>query len=260
LIYELHGRTRENYDIRHIIEEIRVKNCETKQMTEPEAGCSTDRRSEAAVQDRILNKEDTPKTKLDKVRMLFFICILLLPVYMGCVCFFKSHGIQNPIPAVSGIMTAAALCMYAAYKIYDSRAILTEWIQNITAGQFHKEKAMEHAGREKCTAIAEEIRQNQNETILRLVSDNTIDTMIVSKTPYLIGSDESAADGCIMNSSVSRIHARIERIAGSFFLEDMGSGNGTFYNGIRIEGEEKVRLLDSDTVCFSGKEYTVSLR
>jgi DNA-binding winged helix-turn-helix (wHTH) protein len=45
---------------------------------------------------------------------------------------------------------------------------------------------------------------------------------------------------------VSRFHARIARDAGGVLLEDLGSKNGTFRNGQRIE--EPVYLLDGDMI------------
>lgn len=58
------------------------------------------------------------------------------------------------------------------------------------------------------------------------------------KQPEIImGRDEEAAV-MLQDISVSRHHAKVVLEGNSFFLEDMGSGNGTFLNGSRVEREE----------------------
>ena len=240
LIYELHGRTRGNYDIRCIIEEINSKNRKTEESWELETDRQFTQQKESMIQDSSLLHKADVRSKLPKPVMMFLICILPVVVCFSCIFYFRMHGIRNPIPVALGIMTSAALCMYMVYKVYDSRAILAGYFRNFPAARKKEEMP-------ECS-------------VLKLVSDNTIDTITVSKTPFLLGSDEHEADGLIVNPLVGRLHARIERIAGSFFLEDLSSANGTFYNGIRVEREEKVRLLNCDTVCFAGQEYVVSLR
>jgi len=55
---------------------------------------------------------------------------------------------------------------------------------------------------------------------------------------------------------VSRRHARLEVREGSVFLEDLGSKNGTFCNGTRIQG--KVRLAAGDSLSFGAATYVLS--
>lgn len=52
--------------------------------------------------------------------------------------------------------------------------------------------------------------------------------------PMIIGRRENC-DIIITDSSVSRRHARVEYYQGSFKLSDLGSTNGTFVNGVRID-------------------------
>jgi predicted component of type VI protein secretion system len=58
-----------------------------------------------------------------------------------------------------------------------------------------------------------------------------------------IGSSE-AADIVVADSSVSRVHALLERLAGSWFVQDLGSRNGTFVNGERVQVRRVVRPSD----------------
>ncbi|MBU7006618.1 FhaA domain-containing protein [Phosphitispora fastidiosa] len=47
------------------------------------------------------------------------------------------------------------------------------------------------------------------------------------------------------DSNISRVHASIDFMEGSFFITDLGSTNGTFVNGIRIS---KKKLADGDRI------------
>jgi predicted component of type VI protein secretion system len=58
-----------------------------------------------------------------------------------------------------------------------------------------------------------------------------------------IGSSE-AADIVVADTSVSRVHALLERLAGSWFVQDLGSRNGTFVNGERVQVRRVVRPSD----------------
>src|SRR5260370_35649115 len=51
---------------------------------------------------------------------------------------------------------------------------------------------------------------------------------------------------CLESQAVSRHHARILRVDSSFFVEDMGSSNGTYINGARIR--DRAPLTEKDTL------------
>ncbi len=56
----------------------------------------------------------------------------------------------------------------------------------------------------------------------------------------------------ISSGAVSRRHARIRRQSGDITIEDLGSSNGTFVNGVRLS--EPHALHDDDTVKFGSVE------
>lgn len=58
----------------------------------------------------------------------------------------------------------------------------------------------------------------------------------------------------ISSSRVSRRHARIVVTGGRAVLEDLGSKNGTYLRGHRIQ--EPVELSDGDEICF-GRDFVV---
>jgi hypothetical protein len=58
-----------------------------------------------------------------------------------------------------------------------------------------------------------------------------------------IGSSD-AADVVVADGSVSRVHALLEWLGGSWFVQDLGSRNGTFVNGERVQVRRVVRPSD----------------
>src|SRR5262249_44695582 len=51
---------------------------------------------------------------------------------------------------------------------------------------------------------------------------------------------------CLPPKAVSRQHAQILSEKDSFFVEDLGSSNGTYLNGVRVEGRQP--LTERDTL------------
>src|SRR6516225_7182856 len=62
---------------------------------------------------------------------------------------------------------------------------------------------------------------------------------------------------CLDAKAVSRQHAQILLEDGAYFVEDMGSSNGTFVNGSRITG--RVPLTENDTLQIGPYLFTLRL-
>jgi hypothetical protein len=82
------------------------------------------------------------------------------------------------------------------------------------------------------------------------------DTEKIDKDIYIIGRS-SKCDLVINSVKVSREHAIITRERGEFFIEDLGSANGTWYKGERIE---KMKLKDGDEVFICDEKFKFVLR
>lgn len=59
-------------------------------------------------------------------------------------------------------------------------------------------------------------------------------------------------DVAVRLETVSRLHAAVERRADGFWLADLGSANGAFVNGERLDGAR--RLTDGDLIGLGGPE------
>lgn len=64
----------------------------------------------------------------------------------------------------------------------------------------------------------------------------------ITKYPVIVGKLKSEVDCCISDQSVSRIHAKIEKINGKLYIRDMNSTNGTEIDGKKIHVGESLEI------------------
>ena len=91
--------------------------------------------------------------------------------------------------------------------------------------------------------------------ILKYQGSGAQQDITIEKDSFILGKEAGEVDGCITGKSVSRIHARISREDGSYYLEDMNSTNGTYLNGERLEYRQKEKLTARDRVMFGMEEF-----
>lgn len=80
--------------------------------------------------------------------------------------------------------------------------------------------------------------------------DNNIQ-ISTDKLPLTIGKMEGCVDFVIPNKTISRIHARLFQEKGNMYLIDLGSTNGTYHNGCRLQAQKAVRIVPGDEVRLS---------
>lgn len=82
----------------------------------------------------------------------------------------------------------------------------------------------------------------------------------VEKTsPTIIGQLKEQADLVLPSTAVSRVHASVEQRAGSWYLKDLNSRNGTWVNDRELYGEEEKELINGDQVRFADLVYQVEI-
>jgi|GEM_PF-6063845 len=75
----------------------------------------------------------------------------------------------------------------------------------------------------------------------------------LDKLPLTIGKLAGCVDFVIDDSTISRIHARIDKDSdGKVFITDLGSTNGTFKNGLKLNAQSAEKLVPGDEVAFAG--------
>ncbi len=80
-------------------------------------------------------------------------------------------------------------------------------------------------------------------------------TIYLSEELTVIGKLANAADAVIDMPTVSRIHAKVRRRDGEYYLTDLNSRNGTSVNGKILHANEDCLLNDQDEVDFAQARY-----
>lgn len=91
--------------------------------------------------------------------------------------------------------------------------------------------------------------------ILQYEGSGEQDDFRITEVPFLIGSEEGSVQGLIANEAVSRTHARITREGDVYFLEDLNSTNGTFFDGELLNYKVKVSLQPNCRIRFANESY-----
>lgn len=141
--------------------------------------------------------------------------------------------------------------------------------------EYEEQKAYE-AGAEKEESAARENNQRmKNRTAAKsfgetvVLSENPVEgpATLVSREPgelatiYLqedmtvIGKLETAVDAVIDLPTVSRVHAKIRKKDGQYYLSDLNSRNGTSVNGKMLKAGEDYALQEEDQVDFAQARY-----
>lgn len=80
----------------------------------------------------------------------------------------------------------------------------------------------------------------------------------ITKPVFKIGKSAERADGVIAgNPAISRAHCEIRIQDGVIWIQDIGSANGTFVNGQRLQKEQLVQIQLNDRIRIANEEYIV---
>ena len=90
----------------------------------------------------------------------------------------------------------------------------------------------------------------------QLTEDQPVQSIHVKDFPFLVGRHPRASL-TISSPSVSGVHAELRISEGRLYVKDLGSTNGTFVNGVRVEGELAIR--GGDLLQFAEIVFRVSL-
>ncbi|WOO34512.1 DUF6382 domain-containing protein [Anaerocolumna sp. AGMB13020] len=78
--------------------------------------------------------------------------------------------------------------------------------------------------------------------------------------PYYVGKDKNRNQLILTEGSVSRLHAVITKRDNTVFLTDLGSTNGTYVNGQKLEKNQSVPVENSDELAFSREIYLFKMK
>ncbi len=82
------------------------------------------------------------------------------------------------------------------------------------------------------------------------------ENIIINKPKFVLGKDEAHVDYCIKkNGAISRQHAAINVMQDGVYVEDLGSTNGTFVNGNRLNASTPRMLNNGDVIKMADEEF-----
>lgn len=82
-------------------------------------------------------------------------------------------------------------------------------------------------------------------------------TQLKQKNSIILGRADSC-DVVVENNQISRNHAKITNQGGKYYIEDLGSVNGTYLNGVRVTG--KMPMGSTDTIILGRIRITLGGR
>jgi pSer/pThr/pTyr-binding forkhead associated (FHA) protein len=97
-------------------------------------------------------------------------------------------------------------------------------------------------------------------TLTPAAADSALAPIVVARLPFLVGKSDAAFTRCREEQPgplghLSRRHAHIFSRDGGAWIEDLGSTNGTFVDGLRLQ-EHAVPLEDGMLLAFGGDHFT----
>ncbi len=107
---------------------------------------------------------------------------------------------------------------------------------------------------ELASSVARGPRTEAALTVLR--GDNPGALYMLDREEHVIGRDLDASIA-LTDGNLSRQHARISRAEGAFMIEDLGSTNGTFVDGARVQGRQ---MLEDGCRIYLGTQVVLHFR
>lgn len=98
-------------------------------------------------------------------------------------------------------------------------------------------------------------------TLMKLISVNT-DIEVeanITKDIFILGRNTFTAkgDNVFNNKLIGRIHCKIEKIDEKYYVEDLNSVNGTYLNGVKLEGTVKNVIKNGDRLKLANTEFRI---
>ena len=97
--------------------------------------------------------------------------------------------------------------------------------------------------------------------LMKLISVNT-DIEVeanITKDVFILGRNTFTASGdnVFNNKLIGRIHCKIEKIDGKYYVEDLNSVNGTFLNGTKLEANCSQSIKNGDSLRLANTEFRI---
>ena len=122
-------------------------------------------------------------------------------------------------------------------------------------------KIKEEIRSEQLQSEAENIKEFKTKLFLLASNAKKPVRIMVNKKMFLIGSDYSKMDCVIRNNRyISICHAKIYYESDCYFIEDAGSMNGTYINGVKLAEGLKYKLISGDIINLADCKFEVNIK
>ena len=113
---------------------------------------------------------------------------------------------------------------------------------------------MEKNRGERCTVL---LHKGTQGAFPQLISEapELVESIPIQECPFFIGTAKNRLNYSLTSPVISRYHAKIEEMEGTYFLSDLSSSNGTFLNGKRLHPEEANILIPGDKISFANISF-----
>ena len=84
-----------------------------------------------------------------------------------------------------------------------------------------------------------------------------IPEFVINKDNFVIGRSTDSADYAVLETAVSRTHCKISQVGNRVAVIDLGSANGTFVNGARLNSGEARYISDKDVLRIGHSDFLI---
>ena len=99
------------------------------------------------------------------------------------------------------------------------------------------------------------LKSSMCETHYHLKRENGSECILLTKFPFVIGSNKDCVQGFAPYPGVSRQHVMIQKNGEEITIQDLNSTNGTFLNGELIESKREYKMNDEDKITLGDVTY-----
>ncbi len=190
--------------------------------------------------------------------LILLIGILLwIQIYQPVILLYSRSNRRLALVILGGMGSVAALVSFAAInRIYCRKnQEKVEQAEEEIQRRYHAEEAIQKIMTEETCYCGETtlLTRSEEKSLPRLIhiKDGKLQEIMIGNSPFIIGKMSRGVDAVIQDQSVSRMHAKISKQEGSYFLTDLNSKNGTYKNGVRLNANETTAIRQDDEIRFA---------
>lgn len=125
---------------------------------------------------------------------------------------------------------------------------------------YNKSRGAGTAPIEKKESTVQQMPTSSNFSAIKMVAMNTPNyfELVIDKDDAVIGKKQELVDLVIpFNKMISRKHCRVTNMNGIYYINDEGSANGTFVNGIRLNPGQKIQMNRGDVIRLADSDFQI---